>query len=441
MFSFWNKGIRYVIENLYRTLRSFLIFPLKFVTSTKFTMLLWKILLPPHKKQIHSSRIDLINNLTHIKRILLIRLDEIGDVVLTTPLCRELRRNCPTAYIAIVVRPQLLNLIETCPYVDEVLTFDVDVTFTFDWSVRGRLTDLKLQWRALKFARKKLWPKHYDLAILPRYDIDYYCGSYVVYFSGASWRIGYSEKVTQSKKCDNGGYDGLFSHTLIATDQKHEVGKNLGMITLLGGQVKEDTTELWLTREDKDSAKEIFDKNSIYSDLNQIIAFCPVAKFPNRRWPLSNFVDLGRILNQYQNIRILVIGGPNEEHYGKWLVRNLSDKVINLVGKLTLRQTAAVLEKCNLYVGNDTGPMHLAAAVGTPVVEISRHPIEGLPQHMNSPERFGPWNVPSKVLQPRKAVSPCSDSCTAKEAHCICMVEVDQVAEAMFQLIPKICNQ
>lgn len=376
--------------------------------------------------------------LRELNKVLVVRLDEIGDVVMTTPLLRELRRNLPNAWISIVVKPQLFNLLETCPYVNEVLTFN--------WCVQGRLADFRLHWRALYLARKKLWPKHYDLAILPRWDTDYYHGSNVAYFSGALWRIGYPETVNPSKESFAKGYDKLFSHVLKSTDPIHEVEKNLEVIKYLGGQVNENKMELWFTKEDEDIARVILDKGSNSPDLNKVVAFCPGASRAKNIWPLSKFVELGFMLNQYHNIRIVVIGGPGEEDYGECLVRNLGDKVFNLIGKLTLRQTAAVLKKCSLYVGNDTGPMHLAAAVGTPVVAISQHPRDGLPQHQNSPERFGPWDVPSVVVQPKKAVPPCVDSCSAMESHCICTVEVDQVKEAVFQLlgekspVPSLCE-
>ena len=392
------------------------------MTSPSVTYLIWE----PFFRSVVRRENACFLDLKKVSKLLVVRLDEIGDVVMTTPLLRELRGNLPNARISVVVNPRLYNLLETCPYVDDV--------WTYDWRVHGRLVGLKRHWRALYLALKRLWWKRYDLAILPRWDTDYYHGSYVAYFSGASLRIGYSGKVNPNKERSDQEKDILFSHVLTNTDIKHEVERNIDIIRFLGGHVIHDKTELWLTNEDEIVARNILDECAIVPGVDEVVAFCPGAGYPKRRWPLKNFIDLGRELNKSRSIRILIIGGPGEGHYGESLVENLGEKVVNLAGKLTLRQTAAILKKCDLYIGNDTGPKHLAAAVGTPVVEISQHPVNGPPQHPNSPIRFGPWGVPFVVVQPEKAISPCKDSCTAAEAHCICNVTVEQVKEAVLLL-------
>ena len=83
-----------------------------------------------------------------------------------------------------------------------------------------------------------------------------------------------------------------------------------------------------------------------------------------------------------------------------------------------------------MYVGNDTGPMHMASALGVPVIEISCHPANGLPAHERSPLRFGPWNVLAWIAQPAAGIDDCRDYCVLGElgeAHCILAVSVDQV--------------
>jgi heptosyltransferase-2 len=124
-------------------------------------------------------------NLAQVEKVLIVRLDEIGDVVMTTPFLRELRRNLPDAWITLVVKPAVYNLVERCPYVNEVLVYD--------WNTKHRLLKpLQRHWRALQLAWKHLWKRRFDLAILPRWDVDSYHGSFVLYFSGAPWRVGYS---------------------------------------------------------------------------------------------------------------------------------------------------------------------------------------------------------------------------------------------------------
>src|SRR5271157_5620018 len=110
-------------------------------------------------------------SLKSARAILVVRLGEIGDTVLTTPFLRELRRNAPGGWITLVVKPEAFNLVELCPYVNEVVTFD--------WPVSGQAGTLKGHARALALAATRLWKRRFDLALLPRWDVDYYHATYL----------------------------------------------------------------------------------------------------------------------------------------------------------------------------------------------------------------------------------------------------------------------
>jgi heptosyltransferase-2 len=97
---------------------------------------------------------------------------------------------------------------------------------------------------------------------------------------------------------------------------------------------------------------------------------------------------------------------------------------------LSLRETAAVLERCELFVGNDSAPMHMAAAADCSVVMISCHSVHGDPMHNNAPERFGPWRVRHSVVRPISPIAPCRGSCIATHAHCILGVTTESVLDA-----------
>lgn len=361
-------------------------------------------------------------DLSRVRRVLVVRLDEIGDAVMTTPFLRALRRNLPDAWITLVVKPAVYNLVELCPYVNEVLIYD--------WKTAESLRELRRHGRALRLARQHLWHRRFDLAILPRWDADGYHGSFVTYFSGAPWRVGFSENVIEHKRRLNRDFDGLFTHVLEDHTLKHEVERNLDVLRFLGGSVQDDRLELWLGPEDEVSAEQCLQSHHVRpGDL--VIAFGPGAGSPRRMWPLAHFLELGEWLSKEDRRRILVIGGKGEEPLGQALRRHLGETVINVVGQTTLRQAGALLKRCQLFVGNDAGPMHLAAAAGVPVVEISCHPQDGDPLHYNSPRRFGPWGVPHRILQPETALEPCFKACLAGQAHCIASVGVGQVKEVM----------
>lgn len=365
-------------------------------------------------------------NLSQIKRVLVIRLDEIGDVVMTSPFLRELRRNLPNAWITFVVKPSVLNLVENCPYVDEVLASD--------WEGGRDIHRFQRHWHAWKMARKHLWHRKFDLAILPRRDTDQSHGAFLAYFSGAHLRVGYLSNVLDGKLTyfRNNGH--LLTHVINDYALKHEVEYNLEIIRFLGGKVQNEQMEIWLNPVDERFAEQVLKSHGIQPhDL--LVGFAPGAAHQKRMWPLSRFVTLGSWLKNEYNAVIVVVGGQGEELLGQVLQQSIDGTVVNIVGKTTLRQTAAVLKSCRLFVGNDSGPMHLAAASSVPVIEISAHPLDGSPFNASSPSRFGPWGVPHRILQPGKAIPPCSDSCISEEAHCISGVAVDQVKEAVVQIL------
>ncbi len=363
-------------------------------------------------------------DLSQVTRVLVVRLDEIGDVVMTTPLLRELRRNFPEAWITLVVKPEVHNLMELCPYVNEVLTYD--------WRVKGRFGLLGRHVRALRLAWSHLWQRRFDLAILPRLDADHYHGTFVAYFSGAQWRVGYSEHVIDHKRIANNGFDRLLTHPLHCNNLKHEVEHNLDVIRWLGGYVEEDQLELWLSQDDEDFAGQYLIGREVKSD-DMLVGLAPGAQAPKRVWPADRFAELGLWLQQRYGAILLVVGGPGEEPLGEGLERRLGPKAVNAVGRTTLRQTAALLKRCRFFVGNDTGPMHMAAALGVPVVELSCHPKSGSPWSANSPSRFGPWGGRHKVLQPETPCPPCTKECVADHAHCILGITVEQVEQAVVE--------
>jgi heptosyltransferase-2 len=108
--------------------------------------------------------------------------------------------------------------------------------------------------------------------------------------------------------------------------------------------------------------------------------------------------------------------------------------VSDAIGKLTLRETFALLRHCDLHIGNDSGPMHLAAAAGRAVVEISPHPVGGAADADVAPERFAPWRTDHLILRPALATPPCTHECQADQPHCILSVGVEEVLDAALTL-------
>ncbi|MCL5287186.1 MAG: glycosyltransferase family 9 protein [Acidobacteria bacterium] len=332
-------------------------------------------------------------DVSRMRRVLVLRLDEIGDMVLMSAFLRELRRNLSAdARVTLVVKPATFNLVEQCPYVNEVLTFD--------WAVRGRLASVRLHGRALRFAKQHLWKQRFDLAILPRWDADYYHASFLTYFSGAALRLAYSEKVNERKEHLNANYDRLFTHLIYHAAEIHEVEHNLEVLRFLGGTVQSERLEVWVTEEDHEFAEATLRKPEL-READPLIAYGPSGgNSVLKQWPAQHFIALGRELRTEWNARFVILGGPGEAALGKEITEGIGREVAcNLAGRTTLRQMAALLRRCRLFVGNDAGPMHIAAAAGTRVVALFGS---------SCTHRFRPWGDGHVVVTRELDCRPCA---------------------------------
>ena len=361
-------------------------------------------------------------------RVLVIRLDDIGDMILSTPFLRELRRAIPQARTSLVVKPSVAELAAGCPFVNEVLVYDPGPP--------GYAPTFERMRRTLQFAARHLWLRRFDLAISPRWDADLYHAAYLAYWSGAAWRVGYSECVVHHKQTMNSGFDGLYSHVLTDRSLKHEVARGLDIIRFIGGIPENDCLALWETEQHGQPLTTIL-KDLGCSHGTCLITFGIGAASAARQWPREQYIELGCWLRKEYDARIVIVGGPSDIESGQVVARSLGKHAINAAGMTTWHQLGTLLKSCSLYIGNDSGPMHVAAAAGVPVIEISCHPSNGNPYWSNSPQRFGPWGVPSHVLQPETAVSPCREYCASIEAHCIRRVDIERVKDAVRSCLSK----
>lgn len=299
--------------------------------------------------------------LKDIKSILVVKLDEIGDAVMLTPFMRELRAALPDAWITLVVKPQLRELWEPCPYINELLAYDRQI-----WPK----ANLHSHWSALSFAKKNLWKRRFDLAVVPRWDADRYNAAYLSYFSGARHRVSYSEKVTETKARINKGYDSLFSLVSSFAGLKHESERNLDLLKGLGMEVSSSKTELWVTDKDEAAADELLFSRGITASDRFVCLYPSGGSSALKQWPAANFIDLGRWIIEACGLKVLVVGGPGDGDVCREVSDGIGPLSASVSGKLGLRVAAAVLKRCALFVGNDTGPTHIAAAVGARVVAI-----------------------------------------------------------------------
>ena len=297
-----------------------------------------------------------------IKNILVVRNDRFGEFLLNIPAFRALKETFVNARIIAVVSPYVRELAERVPFIDEII----------EWArAKHALTE---NFRFIKLLKRK----NIDIAIMLNPSKVFNIFSYL---AGIPIRVGYARK-----------WDFLLTHKTEDKKylgQKHEIEYNLELVHLIGAKTENKTLSLIIDN----------DINSLFEDFNikdydNLVALHPFTSDPIKQWPLSNFKELTRRLIGGPDIKVVIIGGEENQDKSKELSGDLPDKIVNLIGKTTLRQLAALLKRCKLLISGDSGPVHLACAVGIPVLAIFRGDIPG-----KSARRWGPWGEERTVIE------------------------------------------
>jgi len=279
-----------------------------------------------------------------IKNILARRNDRFGEFLLNIPAFRALKEGFPGALLTLAVSPAVKELAECVEYADQVVVWDDD----FKKNLRKQKFDTCV---VLNPAKEAHW---------------------AVFLAGIPVRVGYNRKwgvLLTHKMQDNKGL-GL----------KHEVEHNLDLVGLIGA---------------KTSDKSIFlGKLPQYNnqEYGKAIAVHPFTSDTLKQWPIDKFGQLIKRLSEKPGVKVLVVG--RDEVIGREYFDNLGSNVINLINRTSLVELAQILKQCRLLVTCDSGPMHLAAAVGTPVVALFRNDLVG-----KTAKRWGPWGKECVVIE------------------------------------------
>jgi heptosyltransferase III len=356
--------------------------------------------------------------------IIVFRLDALGDLVLTTPLFRALKQAHPGSRCTVVVQECYKALLLTNPSVDEILTPPRIGPAWLPRRLQTLLSALALYWTRLRH-------RHFDYALSPRWDTDERLATFLCALTDASHRVGYGSSTSPAKVRMNRGFDAAYDICLPPGPVRHELLRNLALAVAMGASATGARPEIQLTERDRRRAAKLVEGTA---DGRRLIAAGIGAQSPGRRWPLKDFSQVLNQLAREQNARVAIICSESERGEALQLSTLLGEPPV-IVSGAGLREVCAVLERCRLFVGNDSGPAHLAAAMHCPTIVISRHPREGDPNHFNSPARFAPCGAHVHVLQPTGGRDDCRTACRVLEPHCILNVTAAQVCAAASSML------
>jgi heptosyltransferase-2 len=357
------------------------------------------------------------------KAVLVVLVEHLGDLIINAGFFEDLRQAFPDHKVVLVTDERFKDYAQKCPYIDTVLGFRVEES--------KYLRAIYGPWQALKFARKYLRQRRFQFSFNSRWDVDHTHSSLIALFSGADQRIGFSEAANPRKKVINAGLDGAFTVLVQDVSVKHDGSRGSQLLRSLGIAANGCSGEVWMSGRERDVAERLFAGSDHF-----VVALGVGASQEKRKWPVDRYIQFAsRILEKAPDTLFLIVGNEGDRLVGERIYARIGSALMNLASQTTIGESAALLKRCDLYIGSDSGPMHMAAAVGVPVVEISCHPESGAPEHPNSPDRYYPLNVPSVILRPKSFSFPCSYACSSDKAHCILSVTVNDVVASTLRLM------
>lgn len=334
-----------------------------------------------------------------VERILVLEYWNLGDTVMELPFLENLRTLYPDAHITLLTSPKCVPLIADQGLVDELLV--VRVPWAQHYSRWRKYNPFSLLWIELFRMLKSLHSRHFDLAFTARADIR---ENFILWLANVRRRVGYA----------TGGAGFLLTDQVSPDlDRPHFSSRWLRLLEHLGKQVFTRQPRLRLKQEDRDWASQSLDELGVKDD-DLVIAVHPGARSAIRQWGDENFIALiDRLLAEFP-VKILWFQDPGQQAPGP--KRN---RVFPL--SLPLRQFMAIVERCDLMVCNDSGPMHIATALDIKVVGIFG-PTE--------PTWFGPLGKDHHVvIRSEFGCRPCFDYCIFDEPKCLRLITVESVYE------------
>ena len=334
------------------------------------------------------------------RRILVIRLDRLGDVVLSLPVVQVLRKRYPEAFIAMMVRSAWRDIVEGHPSLNAAILYDKE----------GAHRTIR---QTIRFAHQ-LRRFQLDTALIlhPTYR-----SHWIAWFAGIPVRIGYNRK---------GGY--LLTHRLPHRKQEgnqHEARFSLEMLQPLG-IVERDIPLPQIpvhTQAQHQIATLLADAG--ISPTDTLIAIHPSASCPSKRWNPERFAQVSDRLVAAHQVKVCLVAGATEAYAAALVEKSMRSVVLNLAGRLSLSQLAALLHRCQLLLSNDSGPIHVAAALGVPVVDIFGRNQRGL-----SPKRWGPLGEGHTILHKDVGCVTCLAHNCDINFLCLSSLSVEEVYHA-----------
>ncbi|MEW6249949.1 MAG: lipopolysaccharide heptosyltransferase II [Planctomycetota bacterium] len=340
------------------------------------------------------------------RRILLIKPSSLGDVVHALPVLAALRRAWPQAHIAWLVNSAFAPLLERHPLLDETIVFD---RRTYGRMLRSRRAAAAF----IRFARD-LRARQFDLVV----DLQgLFRSGFLSWASGAPQRVGFAGARE---------FAWLFYTRRIRPPAaaRHAVDRNVHLARALDLPVTAEFP-LPVAEDERRSARALL-QAAAGRPVPHFLAVLPGARWESKRWPAARFADLIEDLSTYDSAVCVLLGAPDERPCATEILARCKAPLIDLVGRTSLPMLVALLAEADLVISNDSGPLHLAAALHRPLVALFGP---------TSPARTGPYSDTARVVQRPLPCAPCfRRRCPLGHHDCLQGLPVDAVLHSVREL-------
>lgn len=336
-----------------------------------------------------------------MQRILVRSTNWIGDAVMTTPALAAVRQSFPQAEITLLANPLVSQLFACHPWIDQVITFDRTGEHA---GLRGRLR-LAAQLHRQRFDLALILPNSFDAALVP-------------------WLARIPRRWGKASDGRSLLLTGRY-HEPPGTVPQHEVCYYLELLRHFGITGDVSAPLLATTAQEDQAARGVLAQQGI-SEGTVVLGINAGASFGSaKRWYPERFAEVARQLAAQWGAQVVLFGGPDEVALVAEIERGLGGACLNLAGKTSVRELMALIKRCTFFITNDSGPMHIAAAFGVPLVAIF-----GPTDHVGT----APCTEQAVVVRQQVACAPCKLRVCPTDHVCMTAVTVDDVVEAAVQL-------
>jgi ADP-heptose:LPS heptosyltransferase len=346
-------------------------------------------------------------DLSKIRNVLVMRLDNIGDVIMTSPALRAIKENLPQARLTLMASPGGSLAAPLLPWVDQVMTHRVL------WQDLGRLPfDPAREWQLVS----DLQARQFDAAVIfTSFSQSPHPPALVCSLAGIPLSVGESKEK-----------GGVLTHEISAApDEIHQVERNLRLIESVGFQVDDRTLTIRIPDTAQRSAAQLLIENGLTADA-PFIVLNPWTSCQSRNYDAERFAIAARQLATITGWKVLITGVEKDREHSGVVTDILSHWGIDLIGKTTLSELAALIAKARLLLSNNTSTMHLADATRTPsVILFAGTELEC---------QWYPRSCRSRLLRQPTSCSPCYAFTCPYSLECL-DIESEEVVNACLELI------